>query len=198
MAKSRRDFLQVSATAATALTFRPLTSAVAAEQAQFPAVKTFEARMLKAKPVPLANVRLTGGPLKHAQDITGAYLLSLEPDRMMAFYRVRAGLAKKAEPYTGWDGAGRNLTGHIAGHHLSAVSLMYAATGDAKFKERTDYLVRELDLKRKAVLKWGPMGTQQLSEIRAGKFLLMGFAGNSAPDHVDELHSLPAYLKLLK
>jgi len=68
----------------------------------------------------------------------------------------------------------------------------------ASTTETTDYLVRELDLKRKAVLKWGPMGTQELSEIRAGKFQLMGFAGNSAPDHVDQLHSLPAYLKLLK
>ena len=54
---------------------------------------------------------------------------------MMAYYRMRAGLPKKAEPYAGWDGDGRNLTGHIAGHHLSAVSLMYAATGDARFKD---------------------------------------------------------------
>ena len=49
---------------------------------------------------------------------------------MLAFYRQRAGLEPKAEPYGGWDGDGRNLTGHIAGHYLSAVSLMYAATGD--------------------------------------------------------------------
>src|SRR5205085_1425753 len=47
-------------------------------------------------------------------------------------------------PYGGWDGAGRNLTGHLAGHYLSAVSLMYAATGDVRFKDRGDYLVREL------------------------------------------------------
>ncbi|HEV8233423.1 MAG TPA: beta-L-arabinofuranosidase domain-containing protein, partial [Gemmatimonadaceae bacterium] len=44
----------------------------------------------------------------------------------------------------GWDGGGRNLTGHIAGHHLSAVSLMYLSTGDARFKTRADYLVNEL------------------------------------------------------
>ena len=55
---------------------------------------------------------------------------------MMAYYRVRAGLPQKAEPYAGWDGGGRNLTGHIAGHHLSAVSLMYLATGDERFKQR--------------------------------------------------------------
>lgn len=47
-------------------------------------------------------------------------------------------------------------------------------------------------------MKWGPMQTQQLSEVRAAKLLLIGFAGNSAPDHVDQLHSLPDYLKWLK
>src|SRR3954469_6204017 len=97
-----------------------------------------------ARPLPLSAVRLTGGPLKHAQDLDIDYLLKLEPDRMMAYYRKRAGLEPKAQGYTGWDGDGRNLTGHIAGHYLSAVSLMYAATGDARFKQRADYLVKEL------------------------------------------------------
>jgi uncharacterized protein len=99
---------------------------------------------LAARPLPLSAVRLTGGPLKHAQDLDARYLLTLEPDRMLAFYRQRAGLTLKAEPYGGWDGDGRNLTGHIAGHYLSAVSLMRAATGDERFKERADYIVREL------------------------------------------------------
>jgi DUF1680 family protein len=97
-----------------------------------------------ARPLPLSAVRLTGGPLKHAQDLDADYLLKLEPDRMLAFYRKRAGLEPKAEPYSGWDGDGRNLTGHIAGHYLSGASMMYAATGDARFKERVDYIVREL------------------------------------------------------
>src|SRR5690606_30308191 len=104
----------------------------------------FERRMLRARPVPLGKVRLTGGPLKHAQEITAAYLLSLDPDRMLAYYRERAGLQAKGKPYTGWDGGGRNLTGHIAGHHLSAVSLMFQATGETRFKTRADYIVREL------------------------------------------------------
>ena len=97
-----------------------------------------------ARPLPLTAVRLTGGPLKKAQDLDSAYLRSLDPDRMLAFYRKRAGLPTKAEGYTGWDADGRQLTGHIAGHHLSAVSLMYAATGDARFKQRADYLVAEI------------------------------------------------------
>ena len=96
-----------------------------------------------AVPIPLSAVRLTGGPLKKAQDLDAQYLLALEPDRMLAYYRRCAGLEQKAELYDGWDGGGRNLTGHIAGHYLSAVSLMYASTGDERFKERADYVVKE-------------------------------------------------------
>jgi DUF1680 family protein len=152
MSSSRRDFLQLTATAAASLTLTPGT--MRAEPASMAdaetgpdgpaAIRAFEARMLKARPLALDKVRLSGGPLKHAQELTARYLLSLDPDRMMAFYRMRAGLPEKAKPYGGWDGPGKNLTGHITGHHLSAVSIMYRATGDARFKERADYLVREL------------------------------------------------------
>lgn len=68
----------------------------------------------------------------------------------------------------------------------------------ASTTETTDGLVAALGLKRKAVLKWGPMGLQQLSEVRAGRFRLLGYAGNSAPDHVDQLQALPDFLKWIK
>src|SRR5688572_1215038 len=97
-----------------------------------------------ARPLPLSSVRITGGPLKRAQDLNADYLLKLEPDRMMAYYRKRAGLEPRAQAYPGWDGDGRNLTGHIAGHYLSGVSIMFAATGDPRFKERADYIVKEM------------------------------------------------------
>jgi uncharacterized protein len=144
MSKSRRDFLKKSVATAAAFTIAPPGSAVLLAAGEDPKVKSVEDRLIRARPIALDKVRLTGGPLKHAQEITAKYLLSLDPDRMMAYYRVRAGLKQKAEPYDGWDGGGRNLTGHIAGHHLSAVSLMYRATGDARFKQRADYLVREM------------------------------------------------------
>ena len=98
-----------------------------------------------AHPLPLAAVRLTDGPLKHAQALDAQYLLALEPDRLLAGYRLRAGLAPKAKGYGGWDSVeGKQLTGHIGGHYLSAVSLMFAATGDERFKQRADYIVKEL------------------------------------------------------
>jgi len=68
----------------------------------------------------------------------------------------------------------------------------------ASTTETTDWLLAQLHLTRTPVVKWGPMGTQQLSEVRAGDFLLVGYAGNSAPDHVDQLHSLPEYVKWLR
>jgi DUF1680 family protein len=98
-----------------------------------------------AQPLPLSAVRLTGGPLKQAQDLDIADLLRYEPDRMLALLRTRAGLEAKAQPYGSWDGPnGKQLSGHIAGHYLSAVSLMYAATGRPEFKQRADYIVAQL------------------------------------------------------
>ncbi len=134
---------------------------------------------LTARPLPLADVRLTGGPLKRAQDVDAAYLLSLEPDRMMAYYRIRAGLKPRAEGYGGWDGDGKNLTGHIAGHYLSAVSLMYAATGDVRFKERADTLVREM---KEVQAKNGDgsllaleNGREKFAEVARGEIRSSGF-----------------------
>lgn len=68
----------------------------------------------------------------------------------------------------------------------------------ASTTETADWLVRALGLRRRPVLRWGPMGTQQLSEIRRGGLTILGFAGNSAPDHVDQLHSLTEYLRFLE
>src|SRR6516225_6368425 len=116
---------------------------LAPAQAANPAIDS-ELRLTKARPLPLASVRLTGGPLKHAQDLELDYLLALEPDRMLAYLRRSAKLEPKAQGYGGWDGDGRQLTGHIAGHYLSGVSLAWAATGDPRFKERADYIVNEL------------------------------------------------------
>jgi hypothetical protein len=68
----------------------------------------------------------------------------------------------------------------------------------ASTTETADWLLKTLTIPRQAVLAWGPRGTQQLSEARDGQFLLCGYAGNSAPDHVDLLHSLPEYLAWLE
>ena len=68
----------------------------------------------------------------------------------------------------------------------------------ASTTETADYLVRTLGITRKAVLRWGPGGMQQLSAARSGRLLIMGFAGNSAPDHIDQFQGMPEFLRLLE
>jgi len=65
----------------------------------------------------------------------------------------------------------------------------------ASTTETTDFLVQALGLRRTPVLKWGPGGMQQLSEVRKGRLEILGFAGNSAPDHIDQYHGMPEFLR---
>lgn len=154
---------------------------------------------LAAKPLPLNAVRLTGGPLKKAQEVDAAYLLSLEPDRMMAYFRQRAGLTPKAKGYDGWDGDGKNLTGHIAGHYLSAVSLMYAATGDGRFKARAAYLVGEMkavqDKNGDGYLGALEGGHEKFAEVARGDIRSSGFDLNGLWSPWYVLHKIYAGLR---
>lgn len=68
----------------------------------------------------------------------------------------------------------------------------------ASTTETADRLLDHIRVKRQAVLRWGPLGMQQLSQAKRGKFEMLGFAGNSAPDHVDHLHAISAWWKKLR
>src|SRR5262249_25374337 len=94
-----------------------------------------------------------------------------------------------------WEQAGRDA---MAGRKRVLITHSEIFPGTfASTTETADYLVARLGLPRRAVLRRGPMGLQQLSETRSGSFRLFGFAGNSAPDHVDQLHALGTWLKWL-
>jgi DUF1680 family protein len=99
---------------------------------------------LQAVPFPLGDVRLLDGPFKQAQRLDAEYLLSLEPDRLLHTFRVNAGLPSSAAPLGGWEAPDVELRGHTVGHYLSALALMWAATGDTRFKSRADRMVAEL------------------------------------------------------
>ncbi|MEG3165313.1 glycoside hydrolase family 127 protein [Sphingomonas sp. PB2P19] len=96
----------------------------------------------------MADVSLDGGPFLHAQRKTEAYLLRLQPDRMLHNFRVNAGLTPKAPVYGGWESeqlwADINCHGHTLGHYLSACALAWRSTHDPRFKARIDYIAREL------------------------------------------------------
>lgn len=76
--------------------------------------------------------------------------------------------------------------------HSSIFPGSYAST-----TECADYLINELDLKRKSDLKQGPLGMQQLGSTEKGGLKILAFAGNTAPDHVDHLHALSICVEYL-
>jgi DUF1680 family protein len=99
---------------------------------------------LAARPFPLQDVRLLDGPFREAMQRDQKYLLALEPDRLLHNFRVNAGLPSTARPLGGWEAPDVELRGHSVGHYLSALALMYASTGDERFKARGDLMVAEL------------------------------------------------------
>ena len=96
---------------------------------------------LSAEPFPLSEVRLLDGPFHDAMLRDQAFLLSLDCDRLLYNFRFNANLPTQARPYGGWEAPNGELRGHSVGHYLSACSLMFASTGDARFKERVDKIV---------------------------------------------------------
>lgn len=119
-------------------------------------------------PFALQDVHLLGGPLKHSQDIAAEYLLSLEPDRLLARFRKEAGLEKKAENYPGWEEV--QLPGVALGFYLSGASKLFATLGDKRFQDRVAYCLDELAACQQA------NGDGYLLATRDGKKLMADIA----------------------
>lgn len=102
-----------------------------------------EAVAFKVLPFELKNIKLLEGPFKHATELNIKSLLNYQPDRLLAKFRMEAGLEPKAEHYHGWEDD--TIAGHSLGHHLSACSMMYQTTGDQRFLDRVNYIVDELE-----------------------------------------------------
>lgn len=109
-----------------------------------PKVKAKLAVPLRARPFDLRDVRLLDGPFLRAMELDKAYLLALEPDRLLHTFRLNAGLPSTAQPLGGWEEPGSEVRGHTLGHYLSALALMHASTGDESLRERAERIVAAL------------------------------------------------------
>ena len=65
-----------------------------------------------------------------------AYLLSLEPKRLLAPFRETAGLPKEGEAYGGWEKT--QIRGHTMGHYLTAMAQAWSATKDRRILDRLE------------------------------------------------------------
>lgn len=126
----------------------------------------------------LKDVRITEGQFKHIQDLNHQYLLTLEPDRLLSWFRREAGLTPKARPYPLWESEDFQWTGPLAGHimgfYLSSMSMLYQTTGDHKIIERLKYTLAGLkevqDTNGDGYLLATRRGRLVFSEVLSGDF----------------------------
>ena len=109
-----------------------------------PKIKVQDKVPSKVQPFDLTAVRLLDGPFREAMLRDQKYLLELDSDRLLHNFRVTAGLPSSAEPLGGWEEPNGELRGHSVGHYLSACAMMYAATGDVRFRDKANGIVSGL------------------------------------------------------
>jgi len=145
----------------------------------------------------LNEVRLLDSEFKKAQEVDRKYLLTLDADRLLAPFHREAGLTPKAESYPNWENTG--LDGHIGGHYLSGLSLMYAATGDNQIKGRLDYMIAELKKCQEAngdgYIGGVPGGKAIWNEIRNGNIRAGAFSLNEKWVPLYNIHKTYAGLR---
>lgn len=132
------------------------------------------------QPFPLSSVRLLDGPFLEAQSTDLRYLMALDADRLLAPFLREAGLPAKSPSYGNWESTG--LDGHMGGHYVSALALMWASTGDAEVKRRLDYVIAELkrcqDALGNGYIGGIPDGAKAWGEVAKGDLKVDSFSVN--------------------
>lgn len=145
----------------------------------------------------LQDVKLLSSPFLQAQQTDLHYILALDPDRLLAPFLREAGLTPKAPSYTNWENTG--LDGHIGGHYLSALSMMYAATGDTAVYNRLNYMLNELHRAQQTAgtgfIGGTPGSLQFWKEIKAGNIHAGGFSLNGKWVPLYNIHKTYAGLR---
>ena len=106
---------------------------------------------LAAESFDLQDVRLLPGRFRDNMMRDSAWMVSIGVDRLLHGFRTTAGVFAGREggymtvkKLGGWESLDCELRGHTTGHMLSALALMYAATGSDVFKMKGDSLVAGL------------------------------------------------------
>ncbi|MEO6280854.1 glycoside hydrolase family 127 protein [Roseateles sp.] len=146
---------------------------------------------------PLSNVRLLDGPFLEAQDTDLHYLMALDPERLLAPFRREAGLPVPTPSYGNWESSG--LDGHMGGHYVSALALMWASTGDPEVKKRLDDFIAELKRCQDAIgtgyIGGIPDGAKAWAEVGRGELKVDSFSVNGRWVPWYNIHKLFAGLR---
>tara|TARA_R110000868_G_scaffold304437_6_gene565023 strand:- start:6090 stop:8444 length:2355 start_codon:yes stop_codon:yes gene_type:complete len=151
----------------------------------------------KLQTFPLTSVELLDSPFSEAQETDKKYILELDADRLLAPYLIEAGLEAKAPKYGNWENTG--LDGHIGGHYVTALSLMYASTGDEEVLDRLNYVLDELyraqQVNGDGYLGGIPNSGEIWDEIKEGDIRAQSFSLNGRWVPLYNIHKIFAGLR---
>ena len=177
---SRRRALKLAAGAAATVAAQGALAASASFSGAMARASADGASAAGAALFPLSAVRLGSSPFLAAQRTDLRYILSLDADRLLAPFLREAGLPLKQPTYGNWESTG--LDGHMGGHYLSALALMFAATGDEQVHQRLNYFVAELKRCQQAngdgYIGGVPGGAAAWCDIAQGKLQADNFSVN--------------------
>ncbi|MCY0970448.1 glycoside hydrolase family 127 protein [Chryseobacterium wangxinyae] len=146
---------------------------------------------------PLNKVHLSESIFSKALHTDEKYILSMDADRLLAPYLKEAGLKPKKENYPNWENTG--LDGHIGGHYITALALMYASTGDPKVKQRLDYMIDELErcqnLSENGYISGVPNGKKIWEEVAGGNIRAATFGLNDRWVPLYNIHKIYSGLR---
>ncbi|WP_428964950.1 beta-L-arabinofuranosidase domain-containing protein [Micromonospora fluostatini] len=158
LSASRRQILQASAIGVGAVATATVLPATAAQAAPAPGGAATGSTALGAappdpgpggtapvRPFPLRDVRLGTGLFQEKRDRIKDYLRQYDERRFLVLFNNQAGRPNPpgvAVP-GGWEDGGL-LSGHWAGHFMTALAQSYADQGEAIFKTKLDRMVDEL------------------------------------------------------
>ncbi|MDR8392928.1 glycoside hydrolase family 127 protein [Aliifodinibius sp. S!AR15-10] len=153
--------------------------------------------IVKAEQFELSEVQLLESPFKDAKERDGKYLLSLNPDRLLAPYLKQARMEPEVDNYGGWESTG--LDGHSLGHYLSAISMMSATSDNEEFKQRVDHIVSTLATVQDSIgtgyVAGIPNGKEIFDEIASGNIDAEPFGLNDGWVPWYNIHKLYAGLR---
>ncbi|MFT7839773.1 glycoside hydrolase family 127 protein [Saccharothrix sp. BKS2] len=97
------------------------------------------------RPFPLRDVRLGTGLLSEKRDRTKAFLRAYDERRFLVLFNDQAGRPNPSGVAVpgGWEDGGL-LSGHWAGHYLTALAQAHADGGEAVYRQKSDWVVAEL------------------------------------------------------
>ena len=115
---------------------------------------------VKAYSFDLKDVRLLPSDFKDNMDRDAKWLMSLDVNRLLHSFRSTAGVFSSKEggymtmkKLGGWESLDCDLRGHTVGHIMSALSYLYASTGENRYKIKADSIVNGLAEVQEALTK---------------------------------------------